>query len=132
MLFLEAQHLSNLTITQRRLKLTHLARNGRIRSYLLQILLSRCCRSNSIISSIENLKAQAILFDAQIADLTQVTGVNVGPCISLSALGFADDGWEVSLVLVGFDYVTDAQDVNVAVVEAAGEGSCGFLAADFG
>lgn len=132
MLFLETQHLPDLAITQRRLKLTHLSSDGRIRSYFLQVLFSRCRSGNSIVSSIENLKAQTILFDAQIADLTQVAGVNVGPCIPLSALGFADDGWEVSFVLVGLNYVPDAQDVNVAVVEAAGKGSCGFLAADLG
>lgn len=132
MLFLESQHLSDLAITQRRLELTHLASDGRIRSYLLQVLLSRHSSSNSIVSSIENLKAQTILFDAQITDLAQVAGIDVGPCISLSALGFTNDGGEVSFVLVGFDYVADAQDVNVAVVKAAGERSCGLFAADLG
>ena len=132
MLFLESKHLSDLPVTQRRLKLTHLASNRCIGSYLLQVLLSRHSGRNSIISSVENLKAQTILFDTQIADLTQVTGVNVGPCISLSALGLADDVGEVSLVLVGLDYVADAEDVDVAVIEAAGEGSRGFLTADLG
>jgi len=132
MLFLESKHLSDLPITQRCLKLTHLASNGCIGSYLLRVLLSGCRGRNSIISSIEYLKAQTILFDAQAADLTQVASINVGPCISLSALGLADDVREVSLVLVRFDYVADAEHVDVAVVEAAGEGSCSLFAADLG
>jgi hypothetical protein len=108
MFFLETQHLSNLAIAQRGFKLAHLASNRCIRTHLLQVLLSGCSGGNGIIGSVENLKAQAILFDAQIADLAQVAGVNVGPCVSLSGFWFADDIGKVSFVLVGFNYISDA------------------------
>lgn len=130
MFFLEAQDLSDLAITQRRLKLAHLAGDRCIRAHLLQVLLSRHRSSYGIVSCVEDFKAQAILLDAQIADLTQVAGINVRPCIALSGLWFADNVGEVSLVLVRLDHIANAKDVDVAVVEAAREGSCGLLTAD--
>lgn len=130
--FLEAQDLSDFAIAQRRLKLAHLTGDGRVWARLLQILLSWNRSSNGIVRGIENLKAQAILLDAQIADLTQVAGIYVRPCITLSGLWFADDVGKVSLVLVGLDHVANAKDIDVAVVETAGEGSCRLLTADFG
>lgn len=128
--FLEAQNLSDLTITQRRLKLAHLASERCVWAHFLQVLLSRHRSGYSIVGGIENLKAQAILFDAQIANLTQVAGINVGPCITLSGLWFADDVREVPFVLVGLDHVANAKNIDVAVVEAAGECSCRLLPDD--
>lgn len=132
MFFLKTQHLSDFAIAQGRLKLTHLASNRCIGTHLLQVLFSGHSGSDSVVSSIEDLKAQAILLDTQVADLAQITGINVGPRISFSGFWFANDVGKVSLVLVGFNHISDSQNVDIAVVEAAGERSCGLFAADLG
>jgi hypothetical protein len=56
-LLLEPKHILDLLITQRRLPLTHLPRNGRVRCKFLQNLLRRHCRCNRIIRRIEHLKS---------------------------------------------------------------------------
>ena len=125
------QHLSNLPVTQRRLKFTHISSNLRVRALFRQELLGRPLHRDGIISSIENLESQSALLDRQITDLAKVSGVNVTPCISLAGSGVLDEGGKVASVLVWLDHVSDAEGVDV-IFEAAGEGACCFLAADFG
>lgn len=132
MFFLESQYLFDFAIAQGRLKLTHLADNRCIGTHLRQVLLSGHSGSDSVVSSVENLKAQTVLLDTQVANLAQITGINVGPCISFSRFWFANDVGKVSFVLVGFNHISDSQDIDIAVIEAAGERSCGLFAADLG
>lgn len=78
---LKPQHLPNLPITQRRLPLIHIPHNRRLRTPLLEELLSRKRRSNSIIRSIKNLKPQSILLHTQITYLPQIPRVDITPRI---------------------------------------------------
>lgn len=86
---------------------------------------------NSIISGIKDLKSQPVLLDCQVADLSQVARINIAPCIALARRGPCQEGGEVALVFVRLDDISNAQGIDVGV-EAAGEGACCFLGADFG
>lgn len=131
MFLLESKNLSNLAVTQRRLPLIHLPRNGRIRRILLKELLRRECSSDGIVRRIEDLEAQPILLYTQIANLAKITSINVRPSVPLADLRGLDILWEVTLVLVGLDDVADAERVDIGV-EAAGESAGYSLAAEFG
>ncbi len=129
MLLLETQHLSDLAITQRRLPLTHLPCNLRVRRILPQEPCRRHRRGDGIIRRVEYLKPQSILPDRQMTNLAQIPRVDVAPRIALPRLGLAYMCGEVTLVFVGFDDIPNAEDVDV-VVEAAGEGAGGALATE--
>ena len=74
---LESQNFSDLSITQRRFILSHLARNLGLRIVLCQKLLCGLLNRDCVICGIEDLKAESVLLDCQVTDLPQVAGVNV-------------------------------------------------------
>lgn len=127
--FLETKHLLDLPIAQRRLPLVHLARDGRVRRILLEKLLGGECSRDGIIGSIEDLEAEVVFLHAQVANLAEIAGIDVGPGVALAHLGVLDVLGEVAGVLVGFDDVADAQGVDVCV-EAAGKATGYALAAE--
>jgi hypothetical protein len=131
MLLLEAQHLPNLTVAQRRLPLAHLPRNWSVGTVLLEELPSRERRGDGVVGRVEHLESQPILLHTQIADLTEVSRVNVTPGIPLAHLGLVDVLGEVAFVLVRLDDVANAQGVDVGV-ETAGEASSYALAGELG
>ena len=130
MLLLKPKHLSDLPITQRRFPLAHLARNRRVWLRLFQKLFRRCSRRDVVVRSIEYLEAQSGFLDTQITDLTQISGVDVGPGVALSRFGLAYVCRKVLLILMRLDHVSDPKSVDV-VAESAGKGSCCALATEF-
>jgi hypothetical protein len=129
---LVSQHLPDLPIAQRRLILPHLPRNLRIRTLLCQELL-RChpLDRNRIVGSIEDLESQPALFDRQVTDLSQVSGIDITPRISFTRSGIGEIRREIFRILVWFDNISNSKSVDV-VFKASGEGSCCFLTADLG
>lgn len=97
---LKSQNLSDLTITQRRLILSHLAGHLGLRIVLCQEFLRLLPNRNCVIRGIENLKAEPVLLDRQIANLTQVTGINIRPRVALTACRVGDVGRKVWLIYV--------------------------------
>lgn len=128
MLFPESQHLPDLPVAQRRLPLSHLPRNLRVRCVLLQKRPRRHSRCDGIVGRVEDLEPQAIPLHRQVTDLTEVASVDVAPRIPFPRLGPAYMPGEVARVFVRFDHVSDAEGVDV-VVEAAREGARDALAA---
>ena len=122
MLLLELQHLPDLPITQRRLPLAHLPRHLRPGIVLRQELPRRHSSGDGIVGRVEDLEAQAILAYREMADLTQIPGVDVAPSVALPRLGPADVAREVARILVRLDHIPNAEGVDV-VVEAAREGA---------
>jgi hypothetical protein len=131
MLFLEPQHISNLLITQRRLPLVHLPRNRTIWRKLLEKLSRRERRSDCVVRRVEHLKPKPIFLHAQITNLTQVPCVDITPRIPLAHARIANVLWEIALVLVRLDDISDPEGVNVGV-EAACETAGDTLATEFG
>jgi hypothetical protein len=84
---LKSQDFPNLTIAQRRLVLTHLPRHLRLGVVLRQELLRRLLYRDRVVRGVENLEAQSVFLDCQVADLPQVTGVDVRPRVALAARG---------------------------------------------
>lgn len=62
MLFLESQHLLDLSVTHRCLPLPHISRKRCVRTHSLQQRFRRHCTCDLIIDRIENLKAQPVRF----------------------------------------------------------------------
>jgi hypothetical protein len=73
----ESQNFSDLSITQRRFILSHLARNLSLRIVLCQKLLRGLLNRDCVIRGIEDLKAKSVLLDCQVTDLPQIAGVNI-------------------------------------------------------
>jgi hypothetical protein len=118
-----SQHLSDLPIAQWCFMLTHLSRDLRVRALLCQELLScHALDCNRIIGSIKHLESQPTLLDCQVTDLSQVPGVNVTPCISLTRSRVGEIGWEVLGILMRLNDISDSESVDV-VLEASGEGA---------
>jgi hypothetical protein len=131
MLFLETQNIFNLLITQRRLPLSHLPRDLRIGTHILQQLRRRHRRRDAIIRRIEHLEAQPIFLHAKVANLAQIPRVDITPRVPLPARGVAHVLGEVPRVLVRLDHVADAQRVDVGA-EAPREAAGYALAAQLG
>ena len=123
MLLNKPQHFPRFPIAKWALCLSHLPRNSRLRAILLQELLYRQvarpeCRSG--VCGIEDLKAELVLFDAQVANLAEISSVDIAPGVAFSRHRLPQIFREVALVFMWFDDVPDAQGVDV-VLEAAGE-----------
>lgn len=129
MLLLESQHLSRLSITQRRFILAQLPRNRRIRTCLLQIFHRGHLQRGGRVRGIEYLKAHSIFLNAEITYLAQVSCIDVTPCIPFPCLWLVYVFWEVLFVLVGLDYVANSQGVDVCSRESPCETSGAALAA---
>lgn len=126
------QHLPNLPITQRRLKLAQHPRDLRTRTLLRQKLLRRHIpNSNRIVCSIKHLEPQPALPNRQVTDLPEISRVNVTPRVAFPGRGIPKVGGEVFLVFVRLDHVADSEGVDVCF-EAPCKGACCLLAADFG
>jgi hypothetical protein len=81
---LVSKHLPNLSIAQRCFELSHFPRDLCSRIILRQEILRCSFHSNGIIRSVEDLESQSALLDGKVADLAQVTSVNVTPRVPLS------------------------------------------------
>ena len=127
---LVAQYLTNLPVAQRRLPFIHFPCDWRIRTGLLQKLCRRHGRRDCVICGIENLESKSALRDTQVADLTQVSCVDVAPRIALAGFGQPHMLWKVPFVLVGLDHIPDAEDIDIHA-EAAGECAGNALTAEF-
>jgi hypothetical protein len=77
------------------------------------------------------LESQPALFDRQVTDLSQVSGIDITPRISFTRSGIGEIRGEVFRILVWFDNISNSKSVDV-VFKASGEGSCCFLTADLG
>lgn len=121
------QHFPDLPIRQRRLKLTHLPRNLRTWTFLLQELLCRSLHRDRIICCIKDLEAQPALLDSKVTNLTQIACVNIAPSVALSRRGVVDVSWEIPLVFMGLNDVAYPQSVDVILVATCKCTSC-FLA----
>ncbi len=82
---LESQNLSDLSVTQWRLILSHLARHLGLGIVLCQEVLRLFPDRDCVICGIEDLKTEPVLLDRQITNLPQVPGINVRPRIALAA-----------------------------------------------
>lgn len=131
MLLLKAQHLPNLPIRQRRLKLLHRSRNRRIRLPLLQELLNRLLSRTRTIRRIKYLKPQPGLLNPQITNLAQVPRVNIRPRVPPPRLRLVHMSREIRRVFVGLDDIADDQGVDIVTV-AAGESAGCALTTEFG
>jgi len=131
MFLFEAKNLSDLSIAEGRLPLSHLACYRSVGTVLLQELLGRHCGSNIVVGGIEDLEAKTILLDAKITDLTEITAVNVRPSVALSRLWLADVLGEVLLILVWLNDVANSQGVDV-VVKATSKSASRALTAELG
>ena len=99
---LESQHLADLPIAQRRLVLAHLPRELGVRNLLGQELRGRdVAHGDGVVGRVEDLEAQAVLFDAQVADLAEVAGVDVRPGVAFAGRGFREVGGEVAGICMG-------------------------------
>lgn len=112
-LLLKPEHFSNFPIAQWRFPFTHLSRDRRVRTCFLQEFLRRHCSGDCVICRVEHLKAEPIFLHAKIAYLTQVSGIDIRPRIPLPAARIFDIIWEIALVLMRLDHVTDSQGVDI-------------------
>lgn len=78
-----------------------------------------------------DLKPEARLVNTATADLAQVASINVAPGVAFPRFGRVHMSWEVSLILVRLDDVSDSQRVDVYAV-SAGERASGLFATDLG
>ena len=69
MLLLKPQHLTDLAIAHGRLILAHLAPDGRVGLEALQDGLDGLLGRRGRVGRVEDLEAQAVLLDAEVADL---------------------------------------------------------------
>lgn len=123
-----SQYLPDLSVTQRCFPLTHLSGYWHTGALLLQELYRRHLRGDRVVRSIEDLETQSIVLDAQVADLTEISRINVRPCVPFPGRWIVHVAGKVGLVLVRFDYITDAQRIDVRP-KPAGKTSGALLAA---
>lgn len=125
---LVSQHLPDLPVTQRCFPLTHLSRDRYAGTLLLQELHRRHRGGDGVVRSIEDLETQSIVRDAQVADLAEISRIDVRPSIPFPGRGTIHVAGKVGLVLVRFDHVADAQRIDVRP-KPAGEAAPASLAA---
>lgn len=130
MLLLETEHITDLAIREWRLPLIHLPGDGNVRTVLLEELLRRDLGRDGRVRGVKDLEAQTGLHDAKVADLAQVSGIDVGPGVAFPRLGLVDYSLE-EVILVWLEDVADAQGVDVILVTAS-KGPCCLLSADLG
>lgn len=107
---LESQNFSNLTITQWRFILSHLAGDLRFGIVLCQKLLRRLLDRDCIIRSIENLKAESVFLDCQVTNLPQIASINVRPSIPLAPSWFRDIAREITLICARIRFTFRAEE----------------------
>jgi hypothetical protein len=77
---------------------------------------NRTNKRDCVICSVEYLEPKSALLDTQIADLSQISGIDVGPGIALARWGVAEVCREVLSVFMGLNYVADTKGVDVSLV----------------
>lgn len=78
-----------------------------------------------------HLETEPALLDTQMADLTEVPGIDVRPGVSFPTSRVLHVPREVLGVLVGLDHVTNSESVDVDVWSTDVEGLGGELANEF-
>jgi hypothetical protein len=127
---LVTKHLSNLPIAQWRFIFSHFPRDLRPGIIFGQELLCSSLHGNGIICSVEYLESETAFLNGKIAYLSKVTSIDVAPRVSFSGRRIVDVSWKVSLILMGFDDVADAECIDI-ILEATGKSACCLLSTDF-
>lgn len=115
MILLESQNLPNFAIRQRCFPLSQSPRYRRIRRDLLEILCSRNLGRYCIVRGVEDLESQPAFLNTQIADLTQVTCIDVTPGIAFPSFRLVDNHREILLVLVRLDHISDPKGIDITL-----------------
>ena len=114
------EHFPNLPVAQGCFVFPHFPGDLRSRMILLQKVLGSPFHGDSIVGRIENLETQPALLDRKVADLAEITGINVTPSTSFARIRIFDISWKIPLIFMGLDDIANAERVDV-VLEATGK-----------
>ena len=131
MLLLEAQHLPCFTIAQGRFIPSHLPSDLRIRTRLLQILHGRRFQRTGRVRRVENLESRRTFLNAEVANLTKISRIDITPCVPLPRFRLVNVSGEIRLIFVRLDDIPDSQGVDIRTGESSREASCTALSTQF-
>lgn len=89
MFFLKTQHLADLAVGEQALIFADLAGEGHVRKESLRKLFRWRIGRDGVVGGVEDLVAEAVLLDAEMADLPKVAGVDIAQAIRLRISGLA-------------------------------------------
>lgn len=131
MFLLEAQHLPCFAIAQGRFILSHLPSDLRIGTRLLQILHGRHFQRTGRVRRVENLESRWTFFNAEMANLTEISRIDVTPCVPLPRFRLVHISGEIRLILVRLNDIPDSQGVDIRAGESSREAACTALSTQF-
>lgn len=112
MFFLKTQHLADLAVGEQSLILADLVGEGHVRKESLRKLFRWRIGRDGVVGSVEDLVAETVLLDAEMAYLPEVAGIDIAPGDTLAHLGMGEIGRKL-LVLVRLDDVADTQRIDI-------------------
>ena len=99
---LKPKDFSDLSVTQRRIIVAQLPRDWHARTRFSKEISRLLCHGDGVVGAVEHLEAEAALLDGQVANLTEIAGVDIRPCIALSRHGFGNMPGEIMLICRGY------------------------------